>query len=62
MSLKIDSKTFGRDIIAGLTAAIAGIPDWMGYASVAGVPVQIGLYAAPPVKSPVTSFVSEVCL
>jgi SulP family sulfate permease len=44
MSLKIDRKTFGKDIIAGLTAAIAGIPDGMASATLAGVSPVYGLY------------------
>lgn len=34
------------DIIAGLTAAAVVIPKSMAYASIAGLPVQVGLYAA----------------
>jgi SulP family sulfate permease len=44
MRLKIDRKTFGKDIIAGLTAAIAGIPDGMASATLAGVNPVYGLY------------------
>jgi MFS superfamily sulfate permease-like transporter len=36
-SLKLDSNTLGRDVIAGLTAAIAAIPDGMASAVLAGV-------------------------
>ena len=32
------------DIIAGLTAAAVVIPKAMAYATIAGLPVQIGLY------------------
>ena len=35
------------DLIAALSVAALLIPESMGYASVAGVPVQLGLYAAP---------------
>jgi high affinity sulfate transporter 1 len=35
------------DLIAAVSVAALLIPESMGYASVAGVPVQIGLYAAP---------------
>ena len=37
----------GADLIAAVSVAALLIPESMGYASVAGVPVQIGLYAAP---------------
>jgi len=43
-ALKINRKTFGKDIIAGLTAAIAGIPDGMASATLAGVNPVYGLY------------------
>ena len=35
------------DLIAAISVAALLIPESMGYSSVAGVPVQIGLYAAP---------------
>jgi sulfate permease, SulP family len=35
------------DLIAAVSVAALLIPESMGYASVAGVPAQIGLYAAP---------------
>ena len=44
MSLQINRKTIGKDIIAGLTAAIAGIPDGMASATLAGVNPVYGLY------------------
>src|SRR6516165_350257 len=34
------------DIIAGLTAAAVVIPQALAYATVAGLPVQVGLYTA----------------
>ena len=40
------SKTFRLDIVAGLTAAAVVIPKAMAYASIAGLPVQVGLYTA----------------
>lgn len=40
-------KFVGADLIAAVSVAALLIPESMGYASVAGVPVQIGLYAAP---------------
>jgi SulP family sulfate permease len=36
----------GPDLIAGVTTATVVIPQAMGYASLAGLPVQVGLYAA----------------
>ena len=43
-TLKIDRKTIGRDVLAGLTAAIAAIPDGMASAVLAGVNPIYGLY------------------
>ena len=40
------SKNLTLDLIAAVSVAALLIPESMGYASVAGVPVQIGLYAA----------------
>src|SRR5271169_260715 len=40
-------KFTGLDLIAAISVAALLIPESMGYASVAGVPPQIGLYAAP---------------
>jgi len=37
---------FGPDIVAGLTAAAVVIPKAMAYATIAGLPVQVGLYTA----------------
>ena len=34
------------DVIAGLTAAAVVIPQALAYATVAGLPVQVGLYTA----------------
>src|SRR5215210_1806615 len=34
------------DIVAGLTAAAVVIPKAMAYATIAGLPVQVGLYTA----------------
>src|SRR5262245_10832356 len=39
-------ETFGRDLLAGLTAAAVVIPKTIAYAAIAGVPIQVGLYAA----------------
>jgi len=41
------SKFLTADLIAAVSVAALLIPESMGYSSVAGVPVQIGLYAAP---------------
>jgi len=38
--------SFGVDLIAGLTAAAVVIPKAMAYATVAGLPVVVGLYTA----------------
>ncbi|HET6493803.1 MAG TPA: SulP family inorganic anion transporter [Thermoleophilia bacterium] len=38
---------FPADLIAAISVAALLIPESMGYATVAGVPVQIGLYCAP---------------
>src|SRR5512133_1719575 len=45
------ASTLRHDIVAGLTAAAVVLPKAMAYATVAGLPVQIGLYAAlvPPI-------------
>jgi sulfate permease, SulP family len=46
-----DRAALPADAIAGLTAAAVVLPKAMAYATVAGLPVQIGLYAAfvPPI-------------
>ncbi len=40
-------RNLSPDLIAALSVAALLIPGSMGYATVAGVPVQVGLYAAP---------------
>lgn len=40
-------KFTGPDLIAAVSVAALLVPESMGYATVAGVPVQLGLYAAP---------------
>ena len=35
------------DLLAGLTTAAVVIPQAMAYATIAGFPVQVGLYTAP---------------
>jgi SulP family sulfate permease len=42
----INNRTWRFDIIAGLTAAAVVLPNAMAYATVAGLPVSIGLYTA----------------
>lgn len=39
-----DSSWLRSDIVAGLSAGAVVIPQAMGYATVAGLPVEIGLY------------------
>jgi SulP family sulfate permease len=34
------------DVLAGLTAAAVVVPKAMAYATIAGLPVQVGLYTA----------------
>ena len=41
-----DRAAFGPDVLAGLTAAAVVLPKAMAYATVAGLPVQLGLYTA----------------
>ena len=36
------------DLAAGVTVAALAVPQALGYATIAGVPVQVGLYAIPP--------------
>lgn len=40
------SRDLSMDVIAGVAVAALLIPESMGYAGVAGVPTQVGLYAA----------------
>ena len=37
---------FRLDLVAGLTAAAVVIPKALAYATIAGLPVQVGLYTA----------------
>jgi len=37
----------GRDLVAGAVVTALVIPQALGYATIAGVPVQVGLYAIP---------------
>ena len=43
--------TFASDLISGITIAAMLIPQSMGYALVAGLPIEYGLYACilPPI-------------
>ncbi len=43
---KYNKKWLGKDIIAGLSVWALMVPQSLGYASISGVPVQYGLYAA----------------
>ncbi len=43
------------DVIAGLTTAAVVIPGAMAYATIAGLPVQVGLYTDYLEASPVSS-------
>jgi high affinity sulfate transporter 1 len=43
---KYQSKWLRLDLVAGLTAAAVVIPQAMAYASIAGLPVEVGLYTA----------------
>jgi hypothetical protein len=36
----------GNDVIAGLTAAAVVLPKALAYATIAGLPVEVGLYTA----------------
>ena len=40
--------TLRKDVVAGLTAAAVVLPKAMAYATVAGLPVTVGLYTALP--------------
>jgi SulP family sulfate permease len=39
--------TFRADVVAGISVAALLIPESMGYAEIAGLPSEVGLYAAP---------------
>ena len=43
---KYDKTWLRPDLIAGLTTAAVVIPKAMAYATIAGLPVQVGLYTA----------------
>src|SRR5262245_47053251 len=42
----VSTKWVRADVVAGLTAAAVVIPKGMAYATIAGLPVQVGLYTA----------------
>jgi high affinity sulfate transporter 1 len=44
---RYDRSFLTRDVIAGLTVWALVVPESMAYASIAGVPVQYGLYSVP---------------
>lgn len=48
---ELDRLTIGRDLLAGAVIAAMLVPQGMAYASLAGLPPQVGLYASllPPV-------------
>ena len=43
---RYDRSWFRGDVIAGLTVAALVVPKALGYAGIAGVPIENGLYAA----------------
>lgn len=44
--LAYSKEWFGADLVAGLTVAAVVIPKAMAYATIAGLPVQVGLYTS----------------
>ena len=42
-----DRRQLGPDLLAGCVVAALAIPQALGYAAIAGVPVELGLYAVP---------------
>ena len=44
--MPFDRRWLGADTVAGLVAAAVVIPKAMAYATIAGLPVQVGLYTA----------------
>lgn len=46
MTIKPDAAGMRSDIVAGLTGAAVVLPMAMAYASIAGLPVEVGLYSA----------------
>jgi sulfate permease, SulP family len=46
MNLRYPREWLRPDVIAGLTAAAVVVPKAMAYATIAGLPVQVGLYTA----------------
>ncbi len=51
-------RTLRSDVLAGLTVAAIAIPESLGYASIAGLPVEAGLYCAllPPIVFALVAF------
>ncbi len=47
LGAEIPVEVAGPDSIAGLTVWALIVPESMAYASIAGVPVQFGLYSVP---------------
>ena len=44
---KYQKRWLGRDVLAGIAVASVAIPTALGYAGIAHVPVEVGLYALP---------------
>lgn len=44
---KYDRRAIAGDLLAGLVVAALAIPQSLGYATIAGVPVMVGLYSIP---------------
>jgi high affinity sulfate transporter 1 len=44
---RYDRKHLRRDLVAGAIVVALAVPQSLGYAAIAGVPVQVGLYAVP---------------
>ena len=42
-----DRSRLARDLLAGTVVAALAVPQALGYAGIAGVPVQVGLYSLP---------------
>lgn len=44
---RYDPRRAGGDVLAGVVVAALAVPQSLGYATIAGVPVQVGLYTLP---------------
>ena len=47
---RYDRSRLGGDLVAGAIVGALLIPQSLGYARIAGVPVEVGLYAVPLVQ------------